>query len=125
MSIKPINNLTNEELRYFCKKCEDIIDGMKGVEDDDEILKHYNNLKGVADTSLNLTKLMYVYRYVNDEIQYRFSEYDLIDRDVILKYLDKELENISKPKEEKPIPYEARVGSILTIKTIRQFINNI
>ena len=49
---------------------------------------------------------------------------NLIDKDIILKYLDKELENMSNPKKEKSIPYETRVGSILTIKTIKQFIIN-
>ena len=124
MDIKSINNLTNRELRYLCRKCEDIIDDIKDIKDGDEILNHYNNLRGIVDTSLNLTKLMYVYKRISEEIEYRFSEYDLIDRDIILKYLDKELENISNPKKEKSIPYEARVGSILTIRTIKQFIIN-
>ncbi len=55
----------------------------------------------------------------------KINNNDLISRKAVLDYLNKELNNISQPKENKPIPAEARVGVILTIKTMIKFIEGL
>lgn len=53
------------------------------------------------------------------------NDKNLIDRDVVLGYLKEELENISQPKKDKPIPIEARTGAILSIRAMIKFIEGL
>lgn len=53
------------------------------------------------------------------------SDKNSIDRDVVLDYLKEELENMSQPKKDKPIPIEARTGAILSIRTMIKFIEGL
>lgn len=119
-----MERLTNNELRNIRKECEEVIDGVKGHYQNKKILECYNNIKGTEDDYLNYTMLMEVYEKSIVEMANRFYDNndDLISKKTVLNYLEEELNNMSQPKKDKPIPIEARVGSILTIRTMCSFI---
>lgn len=120
-----MERLTDEELKHIYRECESIIDGaMKSHYQNEEILTCYNAIKEMAKNQLTYTMVVYVYEKATIEMADRFYCNDIINRRVILDYLEEELNNISQPKENKYIPTEARVGSILTIKTMMQFIKS-